>query len=282
MNAIRPASLIVTFAMVFSNCATAAETNFFDGTFDLTGWTAIQVIGFDGTLSVSQITTGGNPGYYLQISHDNFRNTFADFHYRQDAVYFPSNIPNAMMDFSIDELAIENLNGIGIGVGVALQQDGTNYWGPSFVNSDFVWETLSVGNLRASDFVNFDPTSASLSGSAHPDFSTGGSAIQLGFATANNNVGTEASRSAGIDNWTFVVHQAPTLTNLTLTGGGLVQMQLLTTVGHSYTLEASTNLLDWAAILVANYANTNVVTLVDPNPVVNFAGRFYRVVDGFP
>jgi hypothetical protein len=263
--------------------ATAAETNFFDGTFNSTDWTATVAVGLDNQIVASQIPNGGNPDYYRKITHHNFTDNVIDFHFRQGAIYFPSNIPNASIDFSIDEVAIAAFNGIGIAFVPLLRQDGTNYWGPGGLNNTSAWLTYAFGNLRAADFDNFVATSPpGFRGSIHPDFSANGSAIQLGFATANDNGGFPGSRSAGFDNWTIIVHQGPVLTNLTVLGNSQVQMQLLTWVGHSDTLQSSTDLSNWNTILVTNAVSTNIVTLVDPNSAANSVARFYRVMDTFP
>src|SRR5207248_1161201 len=128
------------------------------------------------------------------------------------------NIPDALIDFSIDEIAIRNQSGIGVGVLAAILQNGTNYLnysGVGVVNSDFLWQTFSFKNLRATDFGNYIPGTGTL-GPDHPDFSASGNAIQIGFWTGNNNSGFTDSRAAGFDNWTVVVHQAPRLTHVTL------------------------------------------------------------------
>lgn len=276
------ATLGITFAVAISSCTGAVETNFFDGTFNLADWTTIQVDGFDGTVSTAQVTTGGNPGYYLQVSHNDFTNWIYAFHFRQDAAYSPSNIPNALIDYSIDQLAILNLMGVGVGVQVALRQNGTNYFGPGGVNSESVWQTFSGGNVQTTNFSNFIPGNAGVGGSGHPDFSASGASIQFGFATWNNNNENLASRATGFDNWSIAVHQAPTITNITLLGSGQLQMQLLTTVGHTDSLEVSTNLLIWETMLVTNNVSIDCITLVNTNPVTNCVGRFYRVVDTVP
>lgn len=279
----KPKQLItlgITFAAALLNCSADLSTNFFDGTFDLSQWTTTRIDGFGGTVSTAQVATGGNPGFYLRVNHNNFDDYMVDISLRSDAVYSPSNIPNALIDYSIDEAAIEILNGIGIAAAVALRQNGTNYFGPAFINSYPVWQTFSGGNLSASDFTTY--VHEVIAGPNHPDFSAGGSPIQFGLLTLNNNGGIFGSRAAGFDNWSVIVHQAPTITNPIVLGSGQLQMQLLTTVGHSDTLQASADLVQWVTILTTNNVRTNVVVLLDPNSVTNFAQRFFRVMDSVP
>jgi len=131
----------ITFAAAVSLGRAAGETNFFDGTFQPENWTTIQVDG-DGEISTDQIADGGNPGYYRRVNHDNFTGYIYVFHFQRDAVFRPADVPNAAIDFSVDELAIVNLD-VGIGLQLALRQNGTNYIAPYYdVNSSFSWQTF--------------------------------------------------------------------------------------------------------------------------------------------
>jgi hypothetical protein len=288
MNA-KPLLVSIMAVVWFSSRAGAAQTNFFDGTFNQTNWTVIQADGFDGTITAYQMTNGGNPGYYMLVNELNFSNWISGFYYQQFGVYQPLNIPGALINYSIDEYADVDDYGVGVGVQPALRQNGTNYfcnlgWGNSALSN---WVTYSTTNLAASNFDNFIPGNNDVGGPGHPDFSAAGSAIQFGYATWNNNNGLKASRAAGFDNWTVVVYQpglqqGPLLTNAAIVGGTQFRVQLLATVGHDYNLQSSTNFSVWQTIFVTNNVNTNLVTLVDTNPISNSIRNFYRVVDDTP
>lgn len=72
----------------------------------------------------------------------------------------------------------------------------------------------------------------------------------------------------------------PLFTNLTLLPDQHLQIQLTTVPGQSYTIEFSTNLSTWLAVGSLENVQTNLLTLVDPEPVSANACRFYRVKVG--
>ena len=80
--------------------------------------------------------------------------------------------------------------------------------------------------------------------------------------------------------WFVTVSGAETralqFTNTMRLSDGLLQVQLMTEVGNSYTLEISTNLVDWMPVVTFMDVETNLLTLIDPEPVVASRARFYR------
>jgi len=112
----------------------------------------------------------------------------------------------------------------------------------------------------------------------HPDFSVSGREVQFGFATWNDNRGLLASRAAGIDNWSVVVHEGPPDTNTTLTIDFYAGITVRGPIG-------STNRIEYVSILGdTNWMTlTNIVIpfspflLFDPNSPRQ-ARRFYRTV----
>lgn len=68
--------------------------------------------------------------------------------------------------------------------------------------------------------------------------------------------------------------------NPTILPGKQVQVQLATEVGQSYTIEISTNLVDWEPVAGIPNADTNLLTLVDEEPVTASPCRFYRAKVG--
>lgn len=72
--------------------------------------------------------------------------------------------------------------------------------------------------------------------------------------------------------------QAPLFTNAFLRSDGLLQIQLRTEVGQSYTFETSTNLPEWKRAGTIRNVETNLLTLVDSEPAhLGLARLFYRV-----
>jgi hypothetical protein len=182
----------------------AGTITFTDGTFNLADWNSTQTAG-NGSLATSQQPNGGNPGTYLRVDHLDFTYLFWATHYFAGATYNPSvSGAVASVNWSIDEYAILNFSGIGVGTAAAIRQGGQDfYYVPTLnVNSGSSWLTLMNSvPLTAADF-----TSNSAPG-AHPDFSAAGGEMSFGFVTANDNQQWSTSRAAGFDNWRFDVIQ---------------------------------------------------------------------------
>jgi hypothetical protein len=84
-------------------------------------------------------------------------------------------------------------------VGAVVFQGGQIYRGPGIIVNNTGWFVRSQGSLKSSSFqlVNTDGSF----GGGQPDFSTNGTAINLGyFVESNHNVGND-NRTIGIDNW---------------------------------------------------------------------------------
>jgi hypothetical protein len=172
-----------------------------DGVFSPGNWTTTMESGNGAALSAQQ-ATGGNPGEYLRVDHVNFTQDIFASHYRTSATYNPATQGAIQyVDFSIDQIAIINLSGIGVAVCAAVKQNGKTYYSNSCsVNSGSSWQTFSLTAVPPDYFRAIaDPND-------HPDFSATGSQIQFGFLTQNSNINALASRAAGFDNWSVTVH----------------------------------------------------------------------------
>ena len=124
---------IVTMAAFVGNVR--ADVSFFDGDFDSADWISTLQFG-NGTLSANQVITGGNPGDYLRVDHQNFTGDFVAYHFCSEAMYDPGLASIQRIEWSQDEKAIQNLYGIGVAVSLAIEQDGIKYSAfPQFVNS---------------------------------------------------------------------------------------------------------------------------------------------------
>lgn len=193
-----------------------AET-FSDSGFAPPNW-AVTRIG-DGTITRTSTATGGNPSFHLQVSHQGASGVQYGFHYRLLFAYRPwISGPVTSISWSMDEIAIQNFNGIGLGVLPALSQGGNHYF-PNrafFVNSDFNWTTFSLTGLTASDFRTVGNPNA------HPDFSASGQLFQPGFVTVADNGTDIGSWIGGFDNWVFDVNPIPEPGALSLLGLGLL------------------------------------------------------------
>jgi len=72
--------------------------------------------------------------------------------------------------------------------------------------------------------------------------------------------------------------QTPVFTNAAIVDGNF-QVQVLIASNTDYTIETSTNLVDWSPV-GSDTAMTNVVTLVDPRGITGFDRLFYRIHTG--
>ena len=74
----------------------------------------------------------------------------------------------------------------------------------------------------------------------------------------------------------LILIAAPTLMEPTVLADGLVQFNLVGTAGLSYTVQASTNLVDWVPIL--SLVSTNGTTTVADPAAASLNCRFYRAL----
>jgi len=208
----RFAVLAATLALLptLASAALAQTTTFTDGTFLNADWSVTtEVLNLGGTVSASQIASGGSPGTYRRIINtlasaigQGFSNTVFGFHARAGALYSPL-VSGAIASIDYSESSIRLVNGVQA-CGVALIQGGVIYYGPGFLTPTTfnVWVVTSQTGLTATSFDALAP------GVQTPDFTVTGAPIQFGFYRANStSVGGDASSTTGgIDNWSVSVH----------------------------------------------------------------------------
>jgi hypothetical protein len=73
-----------------------------------------------------------------------------------------------------------------------------------------------------------------------------------------------------------ILGQGPAFTDTTVNADGYFQATLSTNPGESYTVEVSTNLVDWGATFGFNQVMSTAVTMIDPQPSLGSGFRFYR------
>lgn len=189
----------VLVAMTLPNFS-KAQTTYSDGVFSPSNWAHYLDFG-NGTAAATQVGSGGNPGGFLQIDHNNFTGFMVFSHIFTNASVAPSLQPIGYLNWSQDAYAILNLNGINMVVTPSVRQNGVNYYANyAPLNNSPAWVSFSLTNLVATDFIVLGNVNS------HPDFSTNGAPVQFGFTTINNNQSAFASRSAGVDNWSVTVN----------------------------------------------------------------------------
>ncbi len=194
--------VVMLLAAGLSTSLSRGAVVFTDSDFLLADWTQFQSVG-NGALAASQGLVGGNPDEYRRVDHLSFSFNFVAFHLNTAAVHDPSAQEIATIDFAIDQIALFNHAGIGVGVAPAVFQNGVGYLTLNglLINSDvFNWVSLSASGFTALDFRTF------ANPNAHPDFSSAGAPMTFGFATINDNGGAIRSRAAGFDNWNLTLN----------------------------------------------------------------------------
>jgi sugar lactone lactonase YvrE len=184
---------------------------FFDGTFNASDWESsiVSHVGA-GTVTAWQEASGGDPGQFMDVQlhlppGSSPRNIWT-FERRIGATYDPrTQGAIATIDYSEEAIQLYSYplptgHSDGQATGAAIRQDGVVYYGGYALVPETTWTTKSFTGLVASDFHSAsDP-------SVHPDFSSSGSPIELGFYRANSEPSQwSATTRVGIDNWSFAV-----------------------------------------------------------------------------
>lgn len=230
---------ITTCLLVLYCLPVHAVVSFSDSTFHVEDWTKTVLIeGNGGMISLSQESSGGNPGAFGRIRIElnggetaGYTRAFGYFA-RADAIYDP------VGQGAIDMVAYEDNSKMvdtslwgtnGQRGGFALFQNGNIYDNWLYATgTETTWRANSVAGLHASDFCQVNgPNGTYVRNTAsHPDFSSSGAPIQFGFLRGNTSgiggVGTPFFTDAGIDNWSVTITPVPEPSSLLalLSGAG--------------------------------------------------------------
>jgi len=190
--------------------AMAQTTTFSDAAFLNADWTlTTEVLNLGGTVTGTQVATGGTSGSYRRIVNTlnsaagfGFSNTVYGFHARAGALFSPI-ASGAITGIDYAESSIRLAAGVQA-CGVALVQGGVIYYGPAFVTPSTlnVWVPTAQTGLTAAMFDALAP------GVQNPNFTAAGAPIQFGFYRANSTSvgGGGSTLTGGIDDWVVNVH----------------------------------------------------------------------------
>lgn len=209
-----------------------ASVEFFDGDFNLADWQSTRYYwGNGGSITLSQVASGGNPGKFLEIDHY-VQPAGADpsvvygLHIPNGAAYTPSVQGEiTAVDFSVNYKNLQT-TAAGIGFALALRQDGNIYQVFQSLSGTIPgWQGDAGFGLQASSFGLMTPISYSfIVDFAHnPDFSASGSPIEFGLATWRASPSTMVIENVGFDNWSVTVVPEPTTFVMLALGGLLVK-----------------------------------------------------------
>lgn len=185
--------------------AQAQNVTFSDGTFNHADWSLIFETSGSGSASATQVVSGGNPGSWWQVENVSEDSYVAAYSYMNAARYNPS-VSGAIagIDISFDHFTFQvtPFSVHGQGVGLALRQNGKNYYGPFDISYPPTWKTLSWTMIEADQMRTFtDPND-------HPDFSSTGSEVTLGIWNYNVK-GAYRTTGSGFDNFSVSVTTTP-------------------------------------------------------------------------
>ncbi len=194
-----------------------AATIFLDGNFAQSDWSqTVNTYGAGGTQTVSQQSSGGNPGNYLYVndtvnhapSAGTWSGVWGTF-LKDGAIYDPS-LSGAVGTINYAEDAIM-FSGFGEGQAsyLVIQQAGNLYFNyPYFTTNYGNWTHLNRNGLTANDFGLFDTVTFDVNFSLNPNFSSSGSIMAFGFGRANStsNGANGYTILGGIDNWQVTIN----------------------------------------------------------------------------
>ena len=208
---------LCAFGSLLSPCQ-AFTTTFLDGDFTTTwntvdptnGRTTDQDSGDGGSFVTSVVSSGGNPGAFLDIrlniGSDN--RVMGTFSWREDFTIHPATVGGiTQIQYSFDaKRGDSNAVGNAQAFGLAIRQNGIHYYN-YYANSLTSWNTYSDSDLTASEFAVYggDFDEATLGGFLTPDFSATGAPITFGYMRMNSTVGGSAFVHGQMDNYSVSV-----------------------------------------------------------------------------
>lgn len=170
-----------------------------DGTFNNADW-SLRTTGTDAshTTTLSQVTSGGNPGSYQQmqfdLGSDSSTGVYGYAFYTAQTYDPATQGAITSIDFSEDHKQSADLGG-----GLALVQNGELYASPfNYFSGNDQWTKFGVTDLTLANFQG---------PAGQPDFSATGTSIAFGYYFARYS--PPGIVDGGADNWTVTLHTAP-------------------------------------------------------------------------
>lgn len=193
-----------------------------DNTYRLIDWKISGEIKGSGTFTVSQMSTGGNPGAFRFMSYGlppvpaNDLYVVTVNHIFRNNIYAPAIDGEILaLDYSEDGIILSfPYPDTASTTQPLLEQNGRLFRATKFIRfvaqgTSHAWENMALEQLTANDFVATDGSDD------HPNFSTSGTSIRFGFTRLVSRGSTlppvpsdqEMVIDQGVDNWQVVIHR---------------------------------------------------------------------------
>jgi hypothetical protein len=201
--------VVVRLVLVLSVVSTAcAQIVYSDGDFGGGDWSFETSTALGGSASASRISSGGNPGAYLQISlsmaaGDGYSVLWG---FNSSAVYNPATSAIESVGYSEDLLQ----GGSPQAAGAALLQNGLRYYRYAWTTDPSVWTTrIATPEVGASGYLLDDSQNNGIN-PLNPNFSILGAPITFGFfRNISGTALTSFTTTSRLDNWTTSVTPVP-------------------------------------------------------------------------
>lgn len=208
--------VVVRLAIVMAAISTAcAQIVYSDGDFGGGNWSFETSTALGASASASRISSGGNPGAYLQISlsmaaGDGYSVLWG---FNSSAVYNPASSAIESVGYREDLMQ----GGSPQAAGTALLQNGLRYYRYAWSTDASVWTTrIATPDLGASGYFLDDSQNNGIN-PLNPNFSILGAPITFGFfRNISGTALTDFSTTSRLDNWTTTVTPVPEPSTLLL------------------------------------------------------------------
>lgn len=201
--------VVVRLAIVLSVVSVSrAQIIYSDGDFGGGNWSFQTSTSLGASAAASRISSGGNPGAYMQISlsmaaGQGYSVLWA---FNSSAIYDPSTTPIDTVGYSEDLLQ----GGSPQAAGTALLQNGLRYYRYAWSTDTSVWTTrIASPDLGASGYFLDDSQNNGIN-PLNPNFSILGAPITFGFfRNISGTALTDFTTTSRLDNWTTTVTPVP-------------------------------------------------------------------------
>jgi hypothetical protein len=212
------AGICILASVLVVPLAALSQTTFSDATFANADWTLTVFPGGNGgSVIATQATVGSNFIRSVSDTVNNFQSIILGTHIYGPFTYNPGTSGAiASLSYSENAICLSGCFGNGQSTGPAIVQGGVHYVYTGFLitGPSTTFHPLTLSGLTAADFARVLVTGTTyFDNTQHPNFSSAGAPIQVGFFRANGAlVSSGYTLEAGIDDWQVTISPAAATT----------------------------------------------------------------------